>query len=92
MNENKKTKPLIVELEDAKMAFVQFINNLQQQGLPCYLIEMTLSDVYAQLRNRADAELAAARQQANVVKKEGHSHEDCGCGCEHEQNGHQCVH
>jgi hypothetical protein len=89
MNEERKTKPLILELEDAKKTFVQFINTLQQQGLPCYLIEMALSDVFAQLKNGANAELTMARQQMN---KEEHNHASCGCGCEHEQNGHQCVH
>jgi hypothetical protein len=63
MNENQKTKPLIVELEDAKNEFVQFINTLQHRGLPCYLIEMVISDVYAQLKSGANTELAMARQQ-----------------------------
>jgi hypothetical protein len=89
MNNEKKTKPLIVELEDARAAFVQFINTLQQSGMSCYLIEMALSDTLMQLHNRSSAELALARQQ---IVKEGHDHGSCGCGCEHEQNGHQCVH
>lgn len=89
MNEERKTKPLIVELADAKVAFAQLLNTLQQNGLSCYLIEMALSDIITQLHNGAMAELATARQQ---IAKEGHNHENCGCGCEHEQNGHQCVH
>lgn len=63
MNENQKTKPLIVEIEDAKAEFIQFINTLQKRGLPCYLIEMALSDVYAQLKSGANTELAMARKQ-----------------------------
>lgn len=72
MNEEKQTKSLIVELENAKMNFTQFINSLQQKGIPCYLIDMTLSDVYAQLKNSAKAELAMARKQA-----EDGNHENC---------------
>ena len=75
MNENQKTKPLIVELEDAKAEFVQFINTLQHRGLPCYLIEMAISDVYAQLKKGASAELEAARKQ-NAAEC---NHENCGC-------------
>lgn len=72
MNENQKTKPLIVELEDAKNEFVQFINALQHRGLPCYLIEMAISDVYAQLKKGASAELEAARKQTTTEEdKEG---------------------
>jgi hypothetical protein len=81
MNNEKKNKPLIVELEDAKAAFIQLVNTLQQKGLPCYLIEMALSPAFAQLQSGAHAELKMARQQ---TKEEVSNHEDCGCGCQHE--------
>lgn len=59
--ENKK--PLILELDDAKKEFVKFINDLQSRGLPCYLIEMVMSDALTQLHNVAKTELEMARKQ-----------------------------
>lgn len=79
MNENNKTKPLILELEDVKTTFIQFVNDLRQKGLPCYLIEMALAEPLMQLQNVAKAELATARKQ--ITEECGH--EGCECGCEH---------
>jgi hypothetical protein len=62
MNEENK-KPLILELDDAKKEFVRFINDLQGRGLPCYLIEMVMSDALTQLHNVAKTELEMARKQ-----------------------------
>lgn len=62
MNEENK-KPLILELDDAKKEFVKFINDLQGRGLPCYLIEMVMSDALMQIHNVAKTELDMARKQ-----------------------------
>jgi hypothetical protein len=62
MNEENK-KPLILELDDAKKEFIQFINDLQGRGLPCYLIEMVMSDALVQIHNVAKNELEMARKQ-----------------------------
>ena len=63
MNENEKKKPLIVELEDAKIEFVKLVQTLQERGLSCYLIERALGDVWAQIVNGAKLELEMARKQ-----------------------------
>lgn len=62
MNNKQIQKPLIVELEDAKNEFMQFVQDLQNRGLPCYLIELALSPIITQVHNIARAELEAARQ------------------------------
>lgn len=62
MNETNQ-RPLILELDDAKKEFATFVNGLQQRGLPCYLIEMILSDGLAQIRSIANLELEAAKKQ-----------------------------
>lgn len=62
MNEEKQ-KPLILELEDAKTEFIQFVQTLQDRGLPCYCIEMALSPVWTQIKTVAKQELDAARKQ-----------------------------
>lgn len=62
MNTEQIQKPLIVELDDAKNEFAQFVQTLQNRGLPCYLIEMALSPVMVQVHNIARAELEAAKQ------------------------------
>ena len=62
MNEENK-KPLILELDDAKKEFIKFINNLQSRGIPCYLIEMLMSDTLTQLHGIAKTELEMARKQ-----------------------------
>lgn len=61
-------KPIILELDEAKTSFIQFINELQQKGLPLYLIEMSLSGVYAQLKEGAKAEIAMAQQQIGATE------------------------
>jgi hypothetical protein len=65
MNEQNK-KPLILELDDAKKEFVRFINDLQSRGLPCYLIEMAISEPLMQIRNVAKTELDMARKQIEI--------------------------
>jgi hypothetical protein len=60
MNEKK---PLIVELEDAKIEFVQLIQKLQERGLSCYLIEKALGGVWTQVVSGAKLELEMARKQ-----------------------------
>lgn len=63
MNEETKQKPLIIELEDAKTEFVQFIKSLQDRGLSCYLIEMALAGTWAQIGSVAKMELDMAKTQ-----------------------------
>ena len=56
--------PLIVKMERAKTSIVEFVNNImQQEQLPCYLLEPTISQIYTQIKEGARNELEMAKQQ-----------------------------
>lgn len=56
--------PLIVKMERAKTSIVEFVNNImQQEQLPCYLLEPTISEIYTQIKEGARNELEIAKQQ-----------------------------
>lgn len=63
-------KPLIIELEDAKTEFLQLIQKLQKRGIPCYLIDMLLWDIYQQVKNVAKTELETARRHMESMEKQ----------------------
>ena len=71
MNDKKKIqRPLILEIEDAKTELVQCINDILNRGIPCYIVEMILSDLYAQIKSAATAELDRVRAQVEVQQDE----------------------
>lgn len=70
-----KQTPLIIELENAKMEFLQLIQKLQKKGIPCYLIDMSLWDIYQQIKNVAKDELKEARKQ---MEDKGEENENSG--------------
>ena len=56
--------PLIIRMDEAKKSIVKFINDIMQQNqLPCYLREPTISEIYSEIRNGANNELEMAKQQ-----------------------------
>lgn len=58
------TRPLILEINDAKAEIVQIVNSaLQKRGLPCYMVADILENVLGQIREGARKELAAAKAQ-----------------------------
>ena len=60
----EKQKPFILEMEEAKLEIIQVINNaIQVRKLPCYMIDMILSEIGAQVKDGAKQELAMAKQQ-----------------------------
>jgi hypothetical protein len=60
----KIEKPFILEMEEAKLEIVQAINNaIQEHKMPCYIIDIMLSEITAQIKEGAKNELAMARQQ-----------------------------
>ena len=66
-------KPLIIEMNEAKMEIASAVNNaLQGHKLPCYLIEPMLSELLAQIREGAKNELKMAEEQmkSSVEDKE----------------------
>lgn len=87
-----ENKPLILELEEAKNEIAQSINViLQNHKIPCYLIEPTIVDLLAQVREVAKNELAMAREQMKGAAEAAPKHEcKCGgeCSCKHEDDQH----
>ena len=68
MLEKEKTKetssrPLILEIEDAKAEIVRAVNSVLDRGLSCYIVADILNSVHLQLREGARKELEAARLQ-----------------------------
>ena len=62
MEEKNEQRPLILEIDDAKQEMVGVVNKAIQSGLPCYIIDMILSDICMQVKSGAKNELAMARQ------------------------------
>ena len=60
--EEKMNRPFILEVDEAKKEFIQVINNaIQVRNLPCYIIEMILTDLHAQIKEGAKNELEMAK-------------------------------
>ena len=57
------SRPIILEIEEAKTRIIQEINAAIQKGIPCYLLKNALDSVFSQLRDGAKAELEAAQLQ-----------------------------
>ena len=69
MNNNK---PIILEIEEAKTEIIQAINKaIQIRHIPCYLVDMLLTDMRAQLKEGARNELEMAKEQMNKQSNEG---------------------
>lgn len=63
-------KPLVIVLNETKTELVSVINNaIQQNGLPCYLIEPILSELLTQIKEGARNELQMAREQIEQNKE-----------------------
>ena len=64
MEEKKIQKSFILEIDEAKLEMIQVINNaIQVHKLPCYIVDMILSEIGTQIKEGAKNELAMARQQ-----------------------------
>ena len=57
-------KPLIITLSEFKNTMASVINNaIQQENLPCYLMEPIVSEFLAQLRDGARNEMQMVQNQ-----------------------------
>ena len=66
--EEKQTKPLIVEMDEAEKELIHCVNHiLQHHGLNCYLIEPMFAKLYAQIKASAQNELAQAKAQMGAA-------------------------
>ena len=64
MEQNRIQKPLIIEMEDAKIEIAQVLNNaIQNRNLPLYIIDMILSEFIIQIKEGARKELEMAKGQ-----------------------------
>lgn len=60
---DKPTRPFALEIEDAKKELNAFVTQLSAKyGLPCYLLELLVSDVLAKLQNGKHVELENAQR------------------------------
>lgn len=67
MEENKIQKPFILEMDEAKLEIIQVINKaIQVRRLPCYLVDMILSEVGTQIKEGAKQELEMAKAQVEA--------------------------
>ena len=70
MEEKNIQKPIILEMDEAKEELIQAINNaIQVRGLPLYIVDMILSELYAQVKEGAKQEIAMAKAQIEEQNK-----------------------
>ena len=60
MNESKKSKPLILAMQEAESALVKTVNEIMQD-VPCYFVEIIFDKIHRQLKDGASKEVANAR-------------------------------
>ena len=64
MEEKNIQRPFILEIDEAKSEIIQVINNaIRIHRLPCYIVDMILLDIGAQVKEGAKNELATAKAQ-----------------------------
>lgn len=62
-------KSIILEMDEAKRELIQCANNIMQKhGLSCYLMEPAFAELYAEVKAKAQRELAQARQAAMAAQ------------------------
>lgn len=69
MEEKKIQRPFILEIDEAKNEIIQVVNDaINVHKVPCYIVDMILSDVYAQVKEGAKNELAMAKAQIGAAQ------------------------
>ncbi len=76
--EEKKTvtRPLVLEMRDAKAEIVGSVNAaIQKRGIPCYILRGILEEILTSVKEVERSEVAAAEQQykAAIEEQEGES-------------------
>lgn len=57
-------KPLILEIEEVKAELVEAVNKaIQVHKLPCYMVDLILQGIVAQVKEGARQELEMAKEQ-----------------------------
>lgn len=71
MEKKEIQKPLILEMDEAKIEIIQVINKaIQVRKLPLYILDMVLSEIGSQIKEGAKQELNMARQQVEAKNNE----------------------
>lgn len=69
MEEKNIQRPFILEIDEAKMEIIQVVNKaIREHRLPCYIVDMVLSDICAQVKEGAKNELAMAKAQMGAAE------------------------
>ena len=69
MEEKNIQRPFILEIDEAKMEIIQVINKaIQVRRLPCYIVDMILSDICIQVKEGAKNELKMAKAQMGAAE------------------------
>lgn len=57
-------KPLILEIEEAKAELIEAVNKaIQVHKLPCYMVDLILQGIVAQIKEGTRQELEMAKEQ-----------------------------
>ena len=64
------SKPLVIELREAKANITEAVNVALRNGIPCYLLEPIISELHAKVRDAAQKEYEQALKQAADAEKE----------------------
>ena len=64
---SKTSKPLIVEIDEAKSELSQCVNRLiKEKGVPYYFLESIISEIFEQVKICAKNELMLAKNQVST--------------------------
>ena len=76
MEKEKTTRPFILEVDNVRKEIVGVINRAVQNNVPCYIIDMILSDVVSQVKAGAKNEIEAAKAKVGAAE----AAPKCSCG------------
>ena len=77
--EKEIQRPFILEMEEAKLELIQWVNDtLQVRKLPFYMIDMMWSEIGTQIKEGAKNELNMAKQQVQEQQVQEEPNDDEG--------------
>ena len=68
--QEKKTRPIILEIEDTRQELVKVVNDaIRERGIPCYFLKDILTRITEEVSAVAKQELETARASETEEKK-----------------------
>lgn len=64
------SKPLVIQMREAKANIIESVNNALQGGIPCFLLEPIIAEIHTQVSKSAQAEYEEAQRQLELEEKE----------------------